>query len=187
MDLAGSGSVVPSGSRQSHCQVISRTHCDPFQVNSMVRGIESFLGGGGLSTVAMQLPDEHVELIETVVRCAYSGWLAAMLMPVLALADKVSRYSPFHSGSAAKDAGASQVRPPNDVAATTTNAFLRCLDIFPPERQRCEDADGLLRCRIRGAGCYIISTGRDEESAVRPGPRRFRRAAGRRSHRRRTH
>ncbi|GJP06226.1 hypothetical protein NJB18001_30380 [Mycobacterium marinum] len=89
MDLAGLYSMVPSGTRQSHFQVISRTHWDPFQVNSIDCGMDSFLGGGGLFTVAVQTPAEQLELMETLIRWANSGWLAAMLVPVFALAASV--------------------------------------------------------------------------------------------------
>ncbi|GJN96637.1 hypothetical protein NJB18091_22760 [Mycobacterium marinum] len=51
--------------------------------------MDSFLGGGGLFTVAVQTPAEQLELMETLVRWANSGWLAAMLVPVFALAASV--------------------------------------------------------------------------------------------------
>src|ERR1700760_4801295 len=153
MDFAGSDSVVPSGNRQSHCHVISRTHWAPFQVNSIVRGMESFLGGGGSLTVAGQTPAVHFEVIETLVRCANSGWRAAMLMPDFALAPNVRTYCPFQSGSAANAAGASDSEPASDVAAKAITAVLRRPDIVPPRaalpRRFCSDVAFIARVVTR--------------------------------------
>nr|WP_253867145.1 hypothetical protein [Mycobacterium asiaticum] len=65
----------------------------------MVLGIESFLGGGGLVTVAVHTPAVQLEVMETLVRWANSFWPAAMLVPDFALAPSTMMYSPFQDAT----------------------------------------------------------------------------------------
>src|SRR5208283_1169066 len=97
------------------------------------------------------------ELMETLARWAYSGWLAAMLVPTFALAESVRRYWPFQDEiSPAKAAGESHNGPPTDAAAKMARAVLRCADIFPPTRMACHNA-GIPRCRVCCSSRYTIA------------------------------
>ncbi|EUA18941.1 hypothetical protein I545_2785 [Mycobacterium kansasii 662] len=92
------------------------------------------MAGGPSVTVAIQTPAAQLELKEYFARWAYSGPLAAMLVPVFAFAPNVTTYCPFQLGpSSAAARGASDVTTQhNDAAAKVTSAVWRSPDIFPP-------------------------------------------------------